>query len=64
MQTRTYTRTCFFWTYSGRNFGQDGGCYLALDSVTHQASCQATFLSHMDMTSSGSDPDLGHSVVH
>jgi hypothetical protein len=40
MQTRTYTPTCFC-RHSARNSGQDGGCYLALDSMTYQASCQA-----------------------
>jgi hypothetical protein len=29
---------------SGRNSGQDGGCYLAFASVTYQASCQAILL--------------------
>jgi hypothetical protein len=41
MLTRTYTPACFCW-HSGRNSGQDGSCYLALDSVTYQASFQAT----------------------
>jgi uncharacterized Zn-finger protein len=37
---RTHPRV--FVDISGRNSGQDGGCYHASDSVTYQASCQAT----------------------
>jgi hypothetical protein len=41
MHANTHVRKCFCWHF-GRNSGQDGGCYPALDLMTYQASCRAT----------------------
>jgi hypothetical protein len=39
IETRTYTPRVFVDIRAGIP-AQDGGCYLALDSMTYQASCQ------------------------